>query len=65
MNKLTLAFAAVALLPLLERAGFTTGTGESPPAALTLLTLVYALVPSVLKLLAIGLLIALPLEDVQ
>ena len=65
VNKLTLAFAAVALLPLLEGAGFVAGAENSPPAALTLLTLLYALVPSVLKLSAIGLLVALPLEDGQ
>ncbi len=59
-SKLTLAFAAVALLPLLERAGFVAG-GVNGPAALTMLTTLYALVPCVLKLAAIALLLATPL----
>lgn len=63
VNKFTLAFAAVLLLPLLERSGFQAGATDLPPAALTMLTMLYALVPSLLKLLAIGLLIATKLED--
>ncbi|RYG91205.1 sugar:cation symporter [Loktanella sp. IMCC34160] len=63
VNKFTLAFAAVALLPLLEWSGFQAGAPAQPDAALTLLTVLYALVPSLLKLLAIGLLLATRLED--
>jgi GPH family glycoside/pentoside/hexuronide:cation symporter len=63
MNKFTLAFAAVTLLPLLEQAGFTTGAATQPASALTMLTVLYALVPSALKLLAIALLALTRLED--
>lgn len=63
VNKLTLAFAAVVLLPLLERSGFTAGATDLPDTALTTLTVLYAVVPSLLKLLAIGLLIATKLEE--
>lgn len=62
VNKLTLAFAAVALLPLLEQAGFRAGA-DNPAEALTLLTVLYAGVPCGLKLLAIALLLATKLED--
>ena len=63
-SKFTLAFAAAALLPVLEGAGFRAGTGEAnPEEALRLLTLLYALVPCVLKLVAIALLAATKLED--
>ena len=63
VTKLSLAFAAVALLPLLEAAGFRSGATDNPPEALRMLTLLYALVPCLLKLLAIGLLVAIPLEE--
>ncbi|MFU8823335.1 MFS transporter [Yoonia sp.] len=63
MNKFTLAFAAVVLLPLLERSGFVAGATDLADQALTTLTVLYALVPSLLKLLAIGLLIATKLEE--
>lgn len=63
VNKFTLAFAAVALLPLLERSGYQAGDLQSPPEALMMLTVLYAVVPSVLKLLAIGLLAMTKLED--
>ena len=63
VNKFTLAFAAVALLPLLERSGFEAGATDLPTQAITMLTVLYALVPSLLKLVAIGLLIATKLED--
>ncbi|QFT58581.1 hypothetical protein FIU94_07035 [Sulfitobacter sp. THAF37] len=56
VSKFTLAFAAVALLPLLEAAGLRGGADESPQQAVRLLTIFYAGVPCVLKLLAIGLL---------
>jgi GPH family glycoside/pentoside/hexuronide:cation symporter len=63
VNKFTLAFAAVVLLPLLERTGFVAGATDLPDQALTTLTVLYALVPSLLKLLAIVLLVATKLED--
>jgi GPH family glycoside/pentoside/hexuronide:cation symporter len=63
VTKLSLAFAAVALLPLLEASGFRSGAADNPDAALRVLTYLYALVPCVLKLLAIGLLVAIPLEE--
>ncbi len=60
VSKFTLAFAAIALLPILEASGFVSGA-ENSNAALTTLTLLYAGVPCALKLVAIGLLIATPL----
>ncbi|KQI73435.1 sugar:cation symporter [Loktanella sp. 5RATIMAR09] len=63
VNKFTLAFAAVVLLPLLERSGFQAGATDLPAEAITMLTVLYALVPSLLKILAIGLLVATRLED--
>jgi GPH family glycoside/pentoside/hexuronide:cation symporter len=63
VNKFTLAFAAAVLLPLLERAGFQAGSTDLPDEAITTLTMLYALVPSLLKILAISLLIATKLED--
>ena len=63
VNKFTLAFAAVALLPLLERSGFEAGATNLPDEALTTLTVLYALVPSILKLVAIMLLFITKLED--
>lgn len=63
VNKFTLAFAAVVLLPLLERSGFQAGATTLPPEAITTLTLLYAGVPSLLKLVAIGLLVATKLGD--
>ena len=62
VSKFTLAFAAVLLLPILELAGFKAGR-ENLAAALTLLTLLYALIPILLKLVALALLAATPLED--
>lgn len=62
VSKFTLAFAAVLLLPLLEWQGFEAGTDNSPEV-LTLLTVLYALVPSILKLVAIALLAVTHLED--
>ena len=63
VNKFTLAFAAVVLLPLLERSGFQAGATDLPTEAITMLTVLYALVPSLLKLVAIALLVATKLED--
>ena len=63
MNKFTLAFAAVLLLPLLEGAGYDAGTGSYPEQAQWMLMVLYAVVPSVLKLVAIALLLVTTLED--
>lgn len=65
VSKLTLAFAAVALLPMLERAGFQSGGAENPEAALALLTVLYAAVPCALKLIAIALLAMTDLKEVR
>jgi GPH family glycoside/pentoside/hexuronide:cation symporter len=62
VTKFTLAFAAVALLPLLEARGFVTGTAN-PPEALALLTVLYALLPCALKLVAVALLAATKIEE--
>jgi GPH family glycoside/pentoside/hexuronide:cation symporter len=62
VSKLSLAFAAVLLLPMLERNGFTSG-GQNDDDALWLLTLLYAGVPCALKLLAIALLSSTKLEE--
>ena len=60
VSKFTLAFAAIALLPVLEASGFVSGPDNSE-AALRTLTLLYAGVPCALKLVAISLLVATPL----
>jgi GPH family glycoside/pentoside/hexuronide:cation symporter len=62
VSKLTLAFAAVGLLPLLEARGFVSG-GDNPASALWLLTVLYALVPCALKLAAIALLAATKIPE--
>ncbi|WP_299027475.1 MFS transporter [uncultured Sulfitobacter sp.] len=57
VSKFTLALAAAILLPLLESAGYVSGTPEpAPQEAIDLLRLLYAGVPCVLKLAAILLL---------
>ena len=63
VSKFTLAFAAVSLLPLLERAGFDSASASNTPEALALLTLLYAAVPCGLKLVAIFLLAATDLKE--
>ncbi len=63
VSKFTLAFAAVILLPLLENAGFTAGQSDLPETALTTLTVLYAGVPSLLKLVAVALLVTTKLEE--
>lgn len=61
-GKLGLALAAFVTLPLLERAGFTPGQTNSAEA-LTLLNLTYAVLPCLLKILALGVVLTLPTED--
>ncbi|WP_371157706.1 MFS transporter [Jannaschia sp. 2305UL9-9] len=56
VNKATLAMAAIALFPILDLAGFVPGT-QNAPAALNMLTLLYAGLPLGLKILALILLI--------
>lgn len=62
VSKFTLAFAAILLLPALEIAGFQTGA-ENTVQALGLLTLFYAGVPCVLKVVAIALLVTTQLKE--
>ncbi len=63
VSKLTLAFAAVSLLPMLEAAGFRSGSLNNPPEALALLALLYAAVPCALKVIAIVLLALTDLKE--
>ncbi|GFE66323.1 MFS transporter [Litoreibacter roseus] len=63
VSKFTLAFAAVILLPTLDYAGFQSGAADNPENALMTLTILYALVPCALKLVAIALLVATKLEE--
>ncbi|MBL3594948.1 MFS transporter [Rhodovulum sulfidophilum] len=62
VSKFTLALAAVAVLPLLQAAGFESGETASPERALVLLSLLYAALPCALKLVALALLAATPLN---
>lgn len=64
VSKFTLAFAAVALLPLLESGGFRAG-GSNDAEALFLLSLLYGAVPCLLKAVAIALLATLKLDDTE
>lgn len=63
VSKFTLAFAAVMLLPALERTGFVSGAVNNPPEALMLLTLLYAAVPCGMKIVAIALLATTDLKE--
>lgn len=62
VSKISLAFAAVVLLPFLDVSGFEPGAQDQPERALAALTLSYAVVPCVLKLMAILLLTFTPLD---
>lgn len=62
VSKSSLAFAAIVLLPALDAAGFRGGP-DNPDAALGLLTLLYAGLPCVLKIVAILLLATTNLEE--
>ena len=62
VQKLTLAFAAIALLPLLDALGFESGA-ENPERALIGLTLLYAALPCGLKLVALAVLAATPTRE--
>jgi GPH family glycoside/pentoside/hexuronide:cation symporter len=61
VSKLSLALAAATLLPALQAAGFQPGP-DNTPQALWALSLIYAALPCVLKLIALGLLWRTPLE---
>lgn len=63
VSKFTLAFAAVTLLPALDRAGFQSGASTNSAEALSLLTLLYAAVPCALKAVAMLLLATTNLEE--
>ena len=63
VNKFTLAFAAASMLPLLDWSGFQAGNTAQPALAMTMLMWLYAVVPSLLKLVAIALLAAITLEE--
>ncbi|MDB2452035.1 MFS transporter [bacterium] len=65
MSKLTLAAAAIAVFPILDGAGFDATAQGQTAQALWTLTLLYAVCPLILKLVAIGLLIKTPLQDEQ
>ena len=56
VSKLSLAFAAAALFPLLDASGFIAG-GQNAEAALAMLSMLYAVVPCALKALAVMLLL--------
>ena len=58
-SKMALALAAVTMLPLLDLAGFRPGEANGAEA-LTVLTAAYALLPCLLKLLAIRMVVTLP-----
>jgi glycoside/pentoside/hexuronide:cation symporter, GPH family len=60
VSKLSLALAALTILPALDAAGFQPGTSNTDAALLTL-TLIYAGLPCVLKVIAITLLAMTPL----
>jgi len=63
VTKFTLAFAAATLLPLLGAVGFVSGAPDNSEQALQMLTILYALVPCALKLIAVALLVATPLQE--
>ncbi len=64
VSKLSLALAALTILPALDAAGFRAGA-DNPPAALWTLTLIYAGLPCVLKMTAIALLALTPLPSAK
>jgi GPH family glycoside/pentoside/hexuronide:cation symporter len=62
-SKFTLAFAAVVLLPLLDVSGFVSG-GQNTAQSLTLLTILYAGVPCLLKTVSIAVLATTPIQEI-
>ncbi|WP_135506520.1 MFS transporter [Roseovarius aestuariivivens] len=63
VSKITLAIAAVSLLPLLEAGGYRSGQ-DNAEAELWLLSLLYGAVPCVLKVIAIGVLVTTPTDRI-
>ena len=61
-GKLGLAIAAFAVLPILERSGFSPG-GQNSAQALNTLNISYAVLPCILKLGALALVLMLPTEE--
>jgi GPH family glycoside/pentoside/hexuronide:cation symporter len=61
VTKASLAFAAIILLPILDYSGYQVGSKENSVEAIQTLTILYALVPSVLKSISLILLIRIPL----
>jgi Na+/melibiose symporter-like transporter len=61
-GKLGLALAAFIALPLLSQQGFQPGQTNSPQA-LTTLNTAYAIIPCILKLIALGYVLTLPKEE--
>ncbi|WP_370462793.1 MFS transporter [Ruegeria sp. PrR005] len=64
VTKFTLALAALLLLPILDAAGYIPGT-DNPASALTLLSILYAALPCLLKAAALGLLALTDPEDMS
>lgn len=62
VSKLSLAIAAVTLLPVLDAVGFVSG-GTNSAAQLDVLALLYAGIPTVLKAVALGLLFTTDLSE--
>ena len=62
VSKLSLAIAAGTLLPILDAAGFRSGQANTP-AALQTLSVLYALVPCALKLVAMAVLARTPVPE--
>jgi glycoside/pentoside/hexuronide:cation symporter, GPH family len=62
VSKLSLALAALTILPALDAAGLSSGADNTPQALWTL-TLIYAALPCVLKVIAITLLALTPLPS--
>jgi Na+/melibiose symporter-like transporter len=61
-GKLALALSAFLVFPALQATGFVPGQQNSPEA-LSALNIAYAIVPCVLKLVALALVLALPAEE--
>lgn len=61
-GKLGLALAAFIVLPLLEKNGFTPGQTNTTEALATL-NIAYAVIPCLLKLIALGYVLTLPTEE--
>ncbi|WP_368345283.1 MFS transporter [Pelagovum sp. HNIBRBA483] len=64
-SKLTLAIAAVTVLPILEASGFSTDAEQQTAFSLDILSMLYALVPISLKVIAIGVLVSIPREQIS